>query len=455
MSLFDFQGLAYLSLSSNNLSGSFKLNLIQQLINPSELDLSHNELSSIECYQPNSSLLFRSNNSLALKLSYNRLKIFPDCLRSQSNLIELDLSNNQIHGEIPNWIWKLPILTQLNLSYNHLVTMEESFLNSSSLVYLDLSSNQLQGPLPVLASPFSYLDFSGNNFSSTIPANIGSFLAHAFFFSLSKNKLHGSIPVSICNGTGLLVLDLSENSLSGSIPQCLMGMCATLKLLNLGRNHLTGTIFNAFPSLCSLKLLALDGNQLKGELPKSLANCTKLEVLDIGNNHIEDIFPCPIPASLGKLSNLESLDLSSNKLTGKIPLQLADGLIFLSTLNLSFNQLVGKIPMVKQFTTFPEKSYEGNRGLCGFPLEEKCEPISPPPAFEGTHSNSRNAVNWNFLSVELGFIFGFGIVIVPLVFWRRWRIWYYTRIDDICFKILPQCYFRKEYGRRRVPKNQG
>ena len=65
-------------------------------------------------------------------------------------------------------------------------------------------------------------------------------------------------------------------------------------------------------------------------------------------------FADQIPPSLGKLSKLESLDLSSNKLTGEIPMQLADGLIFLLVLNPSFHQLIGPIPYVKQFATHLE-----------------------------------------------------------------------------------------------------
>jgi hypothetical protein len=150
--------------------------------------------------------------------------------------------------------------------------------------------------------------------------------------------------------------------------------------------------------------------------------------------------------------------LSSNELTGEIPFQLADGLIFLSVLNLSFNQLVGQIPQIKQFTTFPETSYEGNRGLCGIPLKEKGtreKPGSSPPISEETHSNSTNAIDWNFLSAELGFIFGFGIVIGPLMFWKRWRICYYKHADDIFFKMFPQLYIRIENRQRRAHKNQG
>jgi hypothetical protein len=130
-----------------------------------------------------------------------------------------------------------------------------------------------------------------------------------------------------------------------------------------------------------------------------------------------------------------------------------------SGLNLSFNQLEGKIPQIKQFGTFPETSYEGNKGLCGFPLKEKCtreELGLSPPTSEETHSNSRiNVIDWNFLSVELGFVFGFGIVIGPLMFWKRWRICYYKHVDDIFFKMFPQLYIRIENRQRRVHKNQG
>ena len=139
-------------------------------------------------------------------------------------------------------------------------------------------------------------------------------------------------------------------------------------------------------------------------------------------------------------------------------MQLADGLTFLSVLNLSFNQLVGPIPFVKQFATFLEASYEGNKGLCGSHLKAKCgsvEPHSPFPTFKDTHSSSRPWIDWKFLSVELGFAFGFGMVILPLMFLKRWRIWYYKHVDDIFFKIFPQLYLGgKKYQQVRAHRNR-
>jgi Leucine-rich repeat (LRR) protein len=562
--ILELQGLKSLSLSSNHFNSSLELGAIQQLKNLVHLDLSH-----------------------------NKLKTFPDFLRNQSNLESLDLSDNQIYGEIPNWVWKLPNLYDLDLSYNFLVTLEGPILNLS-LKNLNLRSNQLQGQLPVISS-VQYLDFSSNNFHSSIPASIGQSLASTVLFSLSSNKFYGTIPRSICNIANLEVLDLSSNSFSGTIPECLISMSGTLQMLDLRTNNLNGTIPDAFPNNCGLQYLALNGNQLRGELPKNLANCTMLELLDVGNNRIKGTFPfylknasslkvlilrnnkfygpvthlnpnatwrwlqildialnnftsrlpivpqsnwtammgslgaqyskkdlypiergptksiggyhytvtttikglsltlvtvqtsftildfsCnnfygPIPEEIGKLTllytlnlshnaligqippsleklrNLESLDLSSNKLSGKIPVQLASGLIFLSVLNLSFNQLVGQIPSINQFGTFSENSFEGNKGLCGFPLKSKCtyeEPPLSPPTYEESHSKPRIAIEWNYISAELGFVFGFGVVIGPLMFWKRWRIWYSKHVDDILFKIFPQLYLRNERRRR-------
>ncbi|KAM3737755.1 hypothetical protein ACB098_09G080200 [Castanea mollissima] len=585
-SVFELRGLKILSLSSNNLNGSFQINDIQQLRNILFLDLSYNNLL-IEYNVTNSSLSFFPQIT-RLKLASCKLKTFPDFLKNQSNLCDLDLSNNQIQQGIPSWIWKLSNLQYLNLSYNQLMmTLAGPLLNFSSLnvLVLDLHSNKLEGELPVLPSLAIYLDYSQNNFSSVIPASIGKSLSLATFFSISRNKFHGGIPESLCYATRLHVLDLSHNTLNGTIPQCLIEMSATLGVLDLRSNKLSGTIIDTFPGKCSLQTLNLNGNLLDGVVPMSLSNCKNLEVFDIGNNYMEDAFPCylrnisrlrvlvlrsnkfygsincegsnvswpiiqivdlasnkftgqlqresfstwkamlgdedevqpvlkhiqfevlmfsqlyyqdaitvtskglyielvkiltiftsidvscnnlegpipeeigvlkslyilnlshnaftnSIPPSLGKLSHLESLDLSSNKLTGVIPMQLANGLTFLEVLNLSFNQLVGQIPQIKQFGTFLESSYKGNKGLCGFPLNIECkydEPGALPPTFEEAHSKSWIWTDWkNYISAELGFIFGFWVVIGPLVYWKRWRIQYYKHVDDILIKIFPQ-----------------
>ncbi|GMN59148.1 hypothetical protein TIFTF001_028241 [Ficus carica] len=262
-------------------------------------------------------------------------------------------------------------------------------------------------------------------------------------------------------------------------------------MLNLANNNFKGTIPDVFPSGCQLKALDLHGNFIEGEIPKSLANCSELEVLDLGHNELivtvttkgqemelpkiltiftyidlsrnnfHGLIPAElgqlqalyilnlscnaltgqIPPSLGNLKNLESLDLSWNNLRGRIPTQL-QSLNFLSFLSLSFNQLVGMIPTGNQLQTFSADSHIGNEGLSGFLLTKNCSDKVADPK-EDNHSNSGRKIDWTLLIAEIGLLTGIAVVVLPLVFSRRWRIRYYKCVDDIIIEIFPLAVSRK------------
>ncbi|PPD84158.1 hypothetical protein GOBAR_DD18895 [Gossypium barbadense] len=339
MSVFELRGLKFLSLSSNNFSGLIPMRALQNLKNLSSLDLSYNSLS-IDATDTNvSSLSFP--NITTLKLTSCNLTEFPDFLIYQSRLSYLDLSNNQIQGKIPNWIWKVRSLRYLNLSQNFLVKFERSLENIiSSLNVLDLHGNRLQGKIEILPSNATYLDYSNNNFNSVLPAQIGDFLQFAYFFSVSGNNFNGSIPKSICCSLYLRVLDMSDNYLSGPIPKCLTQMSASLGVLNLRGNNLSGIISDTFPESCKLQTLDLNQNRLEGKVPQSLGNCKKLEVVDIGNNQISGSFPC----HLKNISKLRVLVLRSNKFNGSIHCHKNNtGWPMLQIVDLASNNFSGKL----------------------------------------------------------------------------------------------------------------
>ncbi|WRX25246.1 Leucine-rich repeat - like 10 [Theobroma cacao] len=453
-----------------------------------------------------------------LELASCGLKVFPD-LKNQARLTYLDLSDNQISGEVPNWIWNVGngLLQHLNLSFDQLVSLQKPY-QIPGLSVLDLHSNKLSGNIPTLPPSASYLDYSRNIFTSSLPPNISSCLSCTIFFSLSSNGLKGFIPNSICDAGYLQVLDLSNSSLTGAIPKCLIERIVSLGVPNLRGNSLSGNIPDAFLSHCSIQTLNVNGYELEGKIPRSLARCKMLEVLDLGNNRISDSFPChlknistlrilvlranefhgkigcpaimaprpkhqivdiahhsfngrlpekwlttweammgdddqaqlsvkhlqfevlkltqwnlssarhnsyhersnngagAIPPSLRKLQQLESLDLSSNNLCGSIPQQLAK-LNFLAFLDLSHNQLGGRIPKGNQFRWLSDDSFDNNGGLCGPPLEAKCQsPDSPSLEIlklgsRSTRAEAGSDIRWNFISADIGFFFGLGIVI--------------------------------------------
>lgn len=338
-SLFELKRLNILSLSSNKLTGLIQLETILRLANLTSLDLSYNNLS-IETRR-NSSGKSPFLQLSGLKLASCKLQNFPN-LENQLRLSSLDLSDNQIGGQIPKWIWNIGngSLRYLNLSRNRLVNLQKPYA-IPNLSVLDLHSNHLTGEIPIPPKTAAYVDYSANSFNSSIPPDIGNNLTVAYFFSVSSNNLTGNIPESICNATYLQVLDLSNNGLSGIIPPCLLGQSDTLGVLNLGNNSLTSNISGTFGRNCGLKTLDLHANHLEGNVPQSLANCTMLEVLNLGSNQISDTFPCFLKnfSNLRVLvlrfnrfhgdirctpprshwPNLQIIDIASNYLTGKVP----------------------------------------------------------------------------------------------------------------------------------------
>ncbi|KAH1032753.1 hypothetical protein J1N35_044927 [Gossypium stocksii] len=158
----------------------------------------------------------------------------------------------------------------LNLSNNFLTSLEQ--IPGKYLQILDLHSNLLQGP--ILSTWF--------NLPPPNPPYLSLLL-------ISENKLTGNIPSLICNWTSLVVLDLSKNNMSGTIPECLGNYSYGLQFINLQANSFHGKIPDSFTNNM-LKNLLLNDNQLEGSLPRSLANCTSLEVLNLGNNNLTDTF---------------------------------------------------------------------------------------------------------------------------------------------------------------------
>lgn len=122
--------------------------------------------------------------------------------------------------------------------------------NVSRQVYvrsLELSSNNLSGQIPESISGLSYLQnlyLSCNHLSGEIPSSLGD-IKSLRTIGLTENQLTGTIPQSVCELPQLFDLDLQENKLSGNFPEYLtsvMDKGLNLSHFNLRYNYFTGKI---------------------------------------------------------------------------------------------------------------------------------------------------------------------------------------------------------------------
>ncbi|GKG12442.1 leucine-rich repeat-containing protein, partial [Tanacetum coccineum] len=93
--------LTDLYLSSNNFSGELELDtLLSTLTNLERLALSY---SGFSVTTSNNANHYVNPGFMILYLASCKLKVFPNSFRAMKRLWSLDLSSNEIHGQIPPW----------------------------------------------------------------------------------------------------------------------------------------------------------------------------------------------------------------------------------------------------------------------------------------------------------------------------------------------------------------
>ncbi|GAY52197.1 hypothetical protein CUMW_140060 [Citrus unshiu] len=194
-----------------------------------------------------------------------------------------------------------------------------------SLVELDLSNCQLHHfpQLPVANfSTLTTLDLSHNQFdNSFVPAWVFG-LSRLHFLNLGYNNFQGPIPEGLQNLTSLKHLGLPFNHFSSSVPKW-FDRLTHLEHLSLSYNSLEGRIPRSMARLCNLRRLYLGGAKLNQEISEILeifSGCVSngLESLALASSSISG----HLTDQLGQFKNLDSLDLSNNSIVGPRVLQL-------------------------------------------------------------------------------------------------------------------------------------
>jgi len=225
-----------LNLRNNNLSGEFPsfLQDCQQIV---FLDLAHNHLSGtlptwIREKLPYLSFLRLRSNMLYghipedlttliylkyLDLAYNNLTgTIPKSIFNYKGMILASDAYDAFQDTLA-YDWKI------GPTYTKIFTKGKQILYTGEIIYivnLDLSCNNLIGDIPEEVSyllQLRNLNLSWNSFSGKIPGNIGS-LAQVESLDLSHNELSGEIPASLSALTYLSSLNLSYNNLIGEVP---------------------------------------------------------------------------------------------------------------------------------------------------------------------------------------------------------------------------------------------
>ena len=324
----------------------------------------------------------------------NKLRgTLPNTFSMNKQLVTLNLNGNQLEGLLPKSLSNCTYLEDLNLGNNQIEdTFPHWLQNLSYLEILVLRANMLYGPITSLRTRHLFpsliiFDISCNNFSGPLPkAYIKNFQAMK---SIVQTELQSS----------LYYIETGSGEGEGSIePNYDNSVIATIKGVSITFLKIPKVFVN----------IDLSENAFEGEIPNVIGELHALKGLNLSHNRLIG----PIPHSMGNLTNLESLDLSSNMLTGGIPTELSN-LNSLEVLSLSQNHLVGPIPQGKQFNTFSNHSYEGNLGLCGFPLSIQCnkDPAQQSPPLPTFQIEEKFGFGWKPVAIGYGcgMVFGMGL----------------------------------------------
>ncbi|XP_042033544.1 putative receptor-like protein kinase At3g47110 [Salvia splendens] len=364
-SLASLRFLTLFVLSQNNLSATPEMEFLSSLTNSNYLeviDIAVNPL--LGCVLPYS--IANLSQSLEFFLAHGTSigGAIPSQIGNLTNLIGLELSENQLSGSIPATIGNLKKLGKL-----------------------DIDVNKLQGSIPLELCQMSDL---------------------AEFY-MSNNELEGPIPECLGVMRSLRMIDFASNKLNSIIPSIFWNL-KDLVYLNLSSNYMSGQISSQVGNLKVINQIDFSFNLFSGHIPTSIDRCQSLENLILSNNK----FGGSIPQSLGNMKALTKLDLSNNSFTGLIPKSLQE-LKFLKYFNASYNKLEGEIPNGGCFSNFTALSFVHNSALCGPARFE----VPPCPEIDGGSNSKSVARLMKYILPPL--LSAIAIVIIVVILIRRWK----------------------------------
>lgn len=345
--------LQHLDLSENKLGSVDDLGLpaaaVPCLPDLQNLDLSKNEVTAL-----NSSLFTHTLAKLrVLRASSNYIRHVqtpepeePEKMATGScDLVNLDLSDNQISGLPATFLRSCDKLAKLNLANNSLSGLEVAAFfhgQQKSLATLDLSGNRLDSATvsAELAEKLESLEelvLSHNLISSirrggALAGGGRSGISLLRVLKLDGNRIESIQDEAFRHLANLTELDLGGNRLSSMSAHTLKGLSG-LTHLNLGNNAISEVEDGVFRDCPSLLVLDLSHNRLNSS-PEALDPLsTVLQTLDLSFNGISNL----VNASFLRMEKLWRLQLNSNGIVGGIETGLFKSMESLQILDLSSN----------------------------------------------------------------------------------------------------------------------
>jgi Leucine-rich repeat (LRR) protein len=277
-------------------------------------------------------------------------------------VVELNLYNKRVKGDLPQEIGALIDLKLLDLGSNDITSIPPEIGNMISLEKMDLWGSELSETLPPEIGNLTnlvWLKLDHNDLTS-IPPEIGN-LTNLEYMNMASNMLEGSIPAEIGNLVNLKYLDFFNNRLS-EFPLNI-GSLSNLEELDLGFNQFRGSIPSEIGQLTQLRRLEISG-PFTGNIPSEIGNLVELEKLTLSCansrgpipviptelrflsrlNHLHlGHFQGSIPQEIWSIKTLTLLHISGREITGEIPAEI-EQLTNLETLIFSITSLEGSIP---------------------------------------------------------------------------------------------------------------
>ncbi len=288
------------------------------------------------------------------------------------NVLELNLSNNNLVGTIPVEIGELSALTRLLLHTNQLSgNIPPEIANATELRQIWLFSNQLSGTLPPeigTLGELTHLGIGGNQLTGNIPVSYGN-LSNLAFLALKNNDLSGCFdgnlsnicaagtnarinsgnnldalwtnfcateagactppPAPTCRYTDSLALLTLFQSTNGPTWTTTWNLAQPMDTwygitlnadgcvaeVNLAQNNLFGVLPPAIGNLTSMVRFNVHSNRLMGGIPAAIGNAVELRQIWVFNNELSG----PLPEEIASLTHLTHLGAGKNQLEGAIP----------------------------------------------------------------------------------------------------------------------------------------